>query len=219
MESMRSDIKPENILLHKTSIKLADFGLAKRITDPSGHFQKGCGTPEYAAPELLYGRPYGTYYDMRSCYVRIQNCIEMGFAELICRGFEVLKHNQNGKTSHAHRTTLRYDVATHSVSWTPASTLHQHPKKHFKVHPRTIFLKDVVAVASGCAASRAFAKMKHQTIKDDHCLSLVTESRTLDLETETKGQQTYLVEGLTRLVQMAKQPTLPNVQGNVISTK
>ncbi|KAF0765525.1 hypothetical protein AaE_002978 [Aphanomyces astaci] len=316
------DIKPENILLHKTSIKLADFGLAKRITDPSGHFQKGCGTPEYAAPELLYGRPYGTKSDLfslgvvmyvllfgnfpftvasaaalqrldrfsdgedirdMSCLhpsnpiwntvsaqaqevlrgllavdptdrysasdllahrwltqgnvtpsagydveptlannddsVRIQNCIEMGFAELICRGFEVLKHNQNGKTSHAHRTTLRYDVATHSVSWTPASTLHQHPRKHFKVHPRTIFLKDVVAVASGCDASRAFAKMKHQTIKDDHCLSLVTESRTLDLETETKGQQTYLVEGLTRLVQMAKQPTLPNVQGNVISTK
>ncbi|RHY91714.1 hypothetical protein DYB37_007427 [Aphanomyces astaci] len=287
MGCMRSDIKPENILLHKTSIKLADFGLAKRITDPSGHFQKGCGTPEYAAPELLYGRPYGTKSDLfslgvvmyvllfgnfpftvasaaalqrldrfsdgedirdMSCLhpsnpiwntvsaqaqevlrgllavdptdrVRIQNCIETGFAELICRGFEVLKHNQNGKTSHAHRTTLRYDVATHSVSWTPASTLHQHPKKHFKVHPRTIFLKDVVAVASGCDASRAFAKMKHQTIKDDHCLSLVTESRTLDLETETKGQQTYLVEGLTRLVQMAKQPALPNVQGNVISTK
>jgi serine/threonine protein kinase len=55
------DIKPENILLHKqcTVVKIADFGLAKRIVDPSGQFHKGCGTPEYAAPELLYGRPYG----------------------------------------------------------------------------------------------------------------------------------------------------------------
>ncbi|KAF0698131.1 Aste57867_11227 [Aphanomyces stellatus] len=293
------DIKPENILLHKNSIKLADFGLAKRITDPSGLFQKGCGTPEYAAPELLYGRPYGTKSDLFSLGVvmyvllfgsfpftvasaaalqrlerftegadirdmsclhpsnpiwksvspeaqqvvhkllvvdpderlsatellehpwlkkemhqvgppgedddglRIQNCIEKGLLELLSRGFEVLKHNQNGKTSHAHRTILRYDVATMSLSWTPASTLHQNPKKHFKVHPRVIFLKDVINVTTGCTTP-AFMKVTHHTIKSDHCFSLVTETRTLDLETETKGQQLYLMDGLMRLVEQAR---------------
>ncbi|OQR96700.1 calcium/calmodulin-dependent protein kinase [Achlya hypogyna] len=60
------DIKPENILLHKDSVKIADFGLAKRMADPTALFQKGCGTPEYAAPELLYGRPYGTQSDLFS---------------------------------------------------------------------------------------------------------------------------------------------------------
>jgi len=50
------DIKPENILLvHRDddySIKLADFGCAKRITKPYC-FKTLCGSPGYVAPEVL----------------------------------------------------------------------------------------------------------------------------------------------------------------------
>ncbi|HVB22153.1 MAG TPA: serine/threonine-protein kinase [Ktedonobacteraceae bacterium] len=49
------DIKPSNVLLHEgTHVYLADFGLAKSLTDEHDMTQTGCliGTPEYMAPEL-----------------------------------------------------------------------------------------------------------------------------------------------------------------------
>ena len=52
------DIKPENILLDSSGmIKLADFGLSSAIKD--GYSLKtSCGSPNYAAPELLTGKQY-----------------------------------------------------------------------------------------------------------------------------------------------------------------
>lgn len=63
------DLKPENLLLqHKDSdseIKIADFGFAKKAT--SDHSLKTvCGTPGYAAPEILRMEKYGTKADMWS---------------------------------------------------------------------------------------------------------------------------------------------------------
>ncbi|KAK9719527.1 Serine/threonine-protein kinase [Basidiobolus ranarum] len=53
------DLKPENILLdYNGHIALCDFGLCKlnmAETDTTNTF---CGTPEYLAPELLYGQGY-----------------------------------------------------------------------------------------------------------------------------------------------------------------
>src|SRR5437868_3792458 len=52
---LHRDIKPSNILLKdERNIYLADFGLAKDITEASTITQTGCliGTPEYMAPEL-----------------------------------------------------------------------------------------------------------------------------------------------------------------------
>ncbi|OQS02417.1 DEAD/DEAH box RNA helicase [Thraustotheca clavata] len=283
------DIKPENILLHKDSVKIADFGLAKRILDPTVQFQKGCGTPEYAAPELLYGRPYGTQSDLfslgvvmyvllfgafpftvasaaalqrlerfsesgdvrdMSClhpanpqwqYVsahaqevilklleinpdkrltasqllqhpwiadilsdlpqdndRLSDCTCIGFLELMCRGIELIKHNQSGKEAHA--SILSYDVPTRLLSWTPASTIQQNPKKHFnaKDHPRTIFLPEVVEIVRGCSKP-AFAK-KRDPSKEFVCLSIQTPTRTLDVELATPSQRDFLYNGLERLL-------------------
>jgi serine/threonine protein kinase len=53
------DLKPENILLDKRTftVKLIDFGMA--AYQPTGDKLKTpCGSPHYAAPELLQGQPY-----------------------------------------------------------------------------------------------------------------------------------------------------------------
>lgn len=52
------DIKPENILLDKLeNIKIADFGLSNIMRD--GEFlTTSCGSPNYAAPEIISGKSY-----------------------------------------------------------------------------------------------------------------------------------------------------------------
>ena len=58
------DMKPENILLDREGhIVITDFGLSKLIGDAEGKAQTICGTPEYVAPEVLAGRPYGRAVD------------------------------------------------------------------------------------------------------------------------------------------------------------
>lgn len=64
------DLKPENLLLDSDfNIKIADFGLSNIITD--GNFLKtSCGSPNYAAPEVISGKLYaGPEVDVWSCGV------------------------------------------------------------------------------------------------------------------------------------------------------
>ncbi|KAG7543881.1 Protein kinase domain [Arabidopsis thaliana x Arabidopsis arenosa] len=64
------DLKPENMLLDsKCNIKIVDFGLSNVMHD--GHFLKtSCGSPNYAAPEVISGKPYsGPEVDIWSCGV------------------------------------------------------------------------------------------------------------------------------------------------------
>ncbi|ONK55597.1 uncharacterized protein A4U43_UnF1310 [Asparagus officinalis] len=64
------DLKPENLLLDSNfNIKIADFGLSNVIRD--GHFLKtSCGSPNYAAPEVISGKLYaGPEVDVWSCGV------------------------------------------------------------------------------------------------------------------------------------------------------
>lgn len=53
------DLKLENILLNsKMEIKIADFGMAALHQTPGHKLETACGSPHYAAPELLMGRAY-----------------------------------------------------------------------------------------------------------------------------------------------------------------
>ncbi|KAH0255780.1 Pkinase-domain-containing protein, partial [Aureobasidium melanogenum] len=64
------DLKPENLLLDDAlNVKIADFGLSNIMTD--GNFLKtSCGSPNYAAPEVVGGKLYaGPEVDVWSCGV------------------------------------------------------------------------------------------------------------------------------------------------------
>lgn len=64
------DLKPENLLLDADlNVKIADFGLSNLLED--GKFLKtSCGSPNYAAPEVIAGRVYaGPEVDIWSCGV------------------------------------------------------------------------------------------------------------------------------------------------------
>ncbi|KAG8337501.1 hypothetical protein J6590_019902 [Homalodisca vitripennis] len=54
------DIKPENVLLDKDQcVKLIDFGLcAKPCPAIDSYLETACGSPTYAAPELIKGDKY-----------------------------------------------------------------------------------------------------------------------------------------------------------------
>lgn len=64
------DLKPENILIDSNNlIKIGDFGLSNLMKD--GKLLKtACGSPNYAAPEIVGERKYeGTSVDIWSCGV------------------------------------------------------------------------------------------------------------------------------------------------------
>lgn len=66
------DIKPENLLLDQNyKLKLGDFGLSGVSKD--GEFMRtACGSPNYAAPEVISGTPYcGQEADVWSCGVML----------------------------------------------------------------------------------------------------------------------------------------------------
>eukprot|EP00668_Euglena_longa_P018925 GGOE01023585.1.p1 GENE.GGOE01023585.1~~GGOE01023585.1.p1 ORF type:complete len:512 (-),score=173.18 GGOE01023585.1:331-1836(-) len=54
------DIKPENILLdaNKTTIKLTDFGMANLCNRQDALLETACGSPHYAAPEVIQCQKY-----------------------------------------------------------------------------------------------------------------------------------------------------------------
>ena len=76
------DIKPENILLtEKFDAKLTDFGLS-RYFKKNELLNSSCGSPIYAAPEMLEGKPYdGTKIDIWSLGISLYTmvCGELPF--------------------------------------------------------------------------------------------------------------------------------------------
>lgn len=64
-QTAHRDIKPENILFKDTNydvVKIADFGESKHYGTST--MSTYCGTPDYMAPEIIKGLPYGPAVDM-----------------------------------------------------------------------------------------------------------------------------------------------------------
>jgi 5'-AMP-activated protein kinase catalytic alpha subunit len=64
------DLKPENLLLDSSfNVKIVDFGLSNTCSRGM-QLQTACGSPCYAAPEMIAGNPYaGDLVDIWSCGV------------------------------------------------------------------------------------------------------------------------------------------------------
>lgn len=61
------DIKAENILFDRYgNIRLVDFGLSGTFTKERPSMTTSCGSPAYAAPEMIQGQPYTKATDMWS---------------------------------------------------------------------------------------------------------------------------------------------------------
>ena len=55
---MHRDLKPENLMLdHSGNLKLVDFGLSNTY-DQGVTLKTACGSPCYAAPEMIEGKRY-----------------------------------------------------------------------------------------------------------------------------------------------------------------
>ncbi|KAG6891207.1 hypothetical protein C0995_008459 [Termitomyces sp. Mi166 len=67
------DLKPENILLDQDlNIKIADFGMAAWQATDDGLLRTSCGSPHYAAPEVVSGVMYnGSAADIWSCGITL----------------------------------------------------------------------------------------------------------------------------------------------------
>ena len=63
------DLKLENILLtHKYILKIIDFGLSHEFKEDGELLNTKCGSPSYASPEIVLGKPYdGFKSDIWSC--------------------------------------------------------------------------------------------------------------------------------------------------------
>ncbi|KAI1335365.1 hypothetical protein F5Y15DRAFT_409212 [Xylariaceae sp. FL0016] len=71
------DLKPENILMQQGGVvKIADFGMAALQQGPNHSLRTSCGSPHYAAPELIYKGPYrGDRVDIWSLGIILYACL------------------------------------------------------------------------------------------------------------------------------------------------
>jgi len=73
LKYVHRDIKPENLLINEETkeLKIVDFGLSNIVNNPSKDLLKSaCGSPSYAAPEMLNGEKYrAPPVDIWSCGV------------------------------------------------------------------------------------------------------------------------------------------------------
>ena len=65
---LHRDIKPANLLLEGGVLKLADFGLARQLSEPARPYSPNSSTPCYMSPEMaLLKTQYSTETDIWSC--------------------------------------------------------------------------------------------------------------------------------------------------------
>ncbi|EAA61881.1 hypothetical protein AN7695.2 [Aspergillus nidulans FGSC A4] len=113
-------MKPENLLIDRDkNVKIADFGLSNIMTD--GNFLKtSCGSPNYAAPEVISGKLYaGPEVDVWSCGVILTAPIRRRLHP------GAFQENRRGQLPHAHLHFLR-GCPAHSVNAAGAPSAPDH---------------------------------------------------------------------------------------------
>ena len=80
MKVIHRDIKPSNILLNKKGwVKIADFGVSKKIEATYDCMSSWVGTVTYMSPERLIGEQYIMGTDIWSLGVILIECVTGNF--------------------------------------------------------------------------------------------------------------------------------------------
>lgn len=118
------DIKPENILIHGNSVKIADFGLARHVSNANtvNRMTDYVSTRWYRAPELLLRAPvYGSAIDIFAVGCVAAELVTFqplfpGMTELdqINKVFSVLGNNTNWRTMHENDKNSLVDGVDYS---------------------------------------------------------------------------------------------------------
>jgi serine/threonine-protein kinase HSL1 (negative regulator of Swe1 kinase) len=118
MHICHRDLKPENILLDpsKMTVKLIDFGMAALQADGK-MLSTPCGSPHYAAPEVVSSKPYdGKQADVWSCgvilYVMLTgttpyNYGQEGDIRILFRDIAKAKYYMPNELSHEAKDLIR----------------------------------------------------------------------------------------------------------------
>lgn len=127
------DLKPENLLLNgNEGLKLVDFGLSNII--PKNQFlNTACGSPCYAAPEMLEGNKYDTGVDIWSCGI-ILYAMVCGYLPFEDKNNDVLyKKIKEGKfalpsfVSESCKDLIRKILVTNPMKRYKINEIFQHP--------------------------------------------------------------------------------------------
>jgi serine/threonine protein kinase len=69
------DVKPGNIMLARTGVKVVDFGIAAAVGELDDHGDELLGTPAYVAPERFVGRPAAPATDVYALGILLYQCL------------------------------------------------------------------------------------------------------------------------------------------------
>ncbi|KAF2155687.1 Pkinase-domain-containing protein [Myriangium duriaei CBS 260.36] len=135
------DLKPENILLDRDNaqIKLVDFGMA--ALQPEGkQLTTACGSPHYAAPEVIRSRPYdGAKADVWSCgvilYVMLTGTTPFNYDHernlaVMYAAIQMADYYMPPELSHQAKDLLRKIFVTRPEKRISMSEIWDHPLLH-----------------------------------------------------------------------------------------
>jgi hypothetical protein len=105
------DLKPGNVMVTRTGVKLLDFGLAKftgAVADTTVLTEGVVGTPAYMAPEQLAGRPVDARTDIFALGLVLHE-MAVGKRALVAHGHPLTLENVSERLAHVIERCLALD--------------------------------------------------------------------------------------------------------------
>ncbi|KAG2816328.1 hypothetical protein PC111_g13192 [Phytophthora cactorum] len=165
---------------------------------------------ERISAEDLLSHPWFNDVDVTSSAeelerARIEDCEALGLAELLSRGFQVVKYGYKKATT-PHSTSLTINFMEESVTWTARKNAMLENAPGSSKRGRAIPLREIKEIREGHATEAFLSHKESKSVPPPElCLSIICPWRTLDLVVEVPSQREFLVRGLRRLLPISSQ--------------